>query len=84
MITELERKLAEDQPSYQDQEVAWLLAHIGDPDAVVRDDIVYATFATGLKKGSFTPDQFRFFSSENLGKRLIVLSLRPRFTGYID
>lgn len=75
MITELERKLTEDQPSYQDQEVAWLLAHIGDPDAVVRDDIVYATFATGLKKGSFTPDQFRFLVAKTLEKDLLFYRL---------
>lgn len=75
MIKELEKKLSATKPHYQDQEVVWLLAHIGDPDALVRDDIVYATFATALEKGSFTKAQFRFLVEQVLEKNLLFYRL---------
>lgn len=75
MINGLEKKLAEEKTSYQDQEVTWLIEHIGDPDAIVRDDIVYATFATGLEKGSFTKAQFRFLVEQVLEKNLLFYRL---------
>ncbi len=34
--------------AYTNQELAWLLENIGHPDPAIRDELVYASFATSF------------------------------------
>lgn len=34
--------------AYTNQELAWLLENIGHPDPAIRDELVYAVFATSF------------------------------------
>ncbi|MFD1441058.1 DUF2785 domain-containing protein [Lacticaseibacillus hegangensis] len=51
----LEQKLTQPDPlTFTDAEVAWLLAHVGDLDGHVRDELTFTLLARGLLAGGFT------------------------------
>ena len=62
MYQELLRKMAEEKPSYHDEEIQWLLDHLGDPSPEIRDDLVFTSFARGIQEGLFTQGQFHFIA----------------------
>ena len=41
MYQELLRKMAEEKPSYNQEEIQWLLDHLGDPSPEIRDELVF-------------------------------------------
>ena len=41
MYQELLRKIAEEKPSYNQEEIQWLLDHLGDPSPEIRDELVF-------------------------------------------
>ena len=47
-IQELKDKLTESTPIYTNEEINWMLNHIGDPDSLIRDSLV----CNSLGKGS--------------------------------
>lgn len=54
----LETKLDQPDPlTFTSAEVTWLLAHVGDLDGHVRDDLTYTLLARGMLAGGFTEDQ---------------------------
>ena len=50
MYQELLRKIAEEKPSYHEEEIQWLLDHLGDPSPEIRDDLVFTSFARGIQE----------------------------------
>lgn len=58
MQNELEQLLAQPDPlSFTDAQIQWLLAHIGDPDGAIRDDLTYTLLARGFMAGGFNTGQ---------------------------
>ena len=41
MYQELHRKITEENPSYSQKELQWLLEHLGDPSPEIRDELVF-------------------------------------------
>lgn len=62
MYQELLRKIAEEKPSYRQEEIQWLLAHLEDPSPEIRDDLVFISFARGIQEELFTQEQFQFIA----------------------
>ena len=66
MYQELLRKIAEENPSYHQEEIQWLLDHLGDPSPEIRDDLVFTSFARGIQEELFSQEQFHFIAEEIL------------------
>lgn len=62
MYQELLRKIAEEKPSYNQEEIQWLLEHIGDPSPEIRDELVFTSLARGIQEELFTKEQFQFIA----------------------
>ena len=63
MYQELLRKIAEEKPSYNQEELQWLLEHLGDPSSEIRDELVFTSLARGIQEELFTKEQFQFISA---------------------
>ncbi len=63
MYQELLRKIAVEKPSYHQEEIQWLLDHLGDPSPEIRDDLVFTSFARGIQEELFTKEEFQFISA---------------------
>ena len=59
---ELLRKIAEEKPSYQQEEIQWLLNHLGDSSPEIRDELVFTSLARGIQEELFTQEQFYFIA----------------------
>ena len=66
MYQELLRKITEEKPSYNQEEIQWLLDHLGDSSSEIRDDLVFTSFARGIQEELFTHEQFYFIAEEIL------------------
>lgn len=66
MYQELQRKVTEERPSYSQEEIQWLLKHLGDPSPEIRDDLVFISLARGIQEELFTEKQFHFIAEEIL------------------
>ena len=66
MYQELLRKIAEEKTSYDQEEIQWLLDHLGDPSPEIRDDLVFTSFARGMQEELFTQEQFHFIAEKIL------------------
>ena len=66
MYQELLRKIAEEKPSYNQEELQWLLEHLGDPSPEIRDELVFTSLARGIQEELFTQEQFHFIAEEIL------------------
>ena len=62
MYQELLRKIAEEKPSYRQEELQWLLDHLGDPNPEIRDELVLTSLARGIQEELFTQNQFHFIA----------------------
>ena len=62
MYQELLRKIAEEKTSYHEEEIQWLLDHLGDSSPEIRDDLVFTSFARGIQEELFTQEQFQFIA----------------------
>ena len=62
MYQELLRKIVEEKPSYHEEEIQWLLDHLGDSSPEIRDDLVFTSFARGIQEELFTQEQFHFIA----------------------
>lgn len=63
MYPELKRKIAEEKPSYRQEELQWLLEHLGDPNPDIRDELVFTSLARGIQEELFTQEQFQFIAT---------------------
>lgn len=82
MYQKLLRKIAEEKPSYHQEEIQWLLDHLGDPSPEIRDDLVFISFARGIQEELFTQEQFHFIAEEissdgGLDKEIDKVGLQP-------
>ena len=64
MYQELQRKVTEAKPSYNREEIQWLLEHLGDSYPEIRDELVFMSLARGIQEELFTLEQFQFISEE--------------------
>lgn len=62
MYQDLLRKIAEEKPNYNQEEIQWLLDHLGDPSPEIRDDLVFTSFAKEIQEELFTQEQFHFIA----------------------
>lgn len=46
-----------DPLNFTASQIQWLLAHIGDPDGAIRDDLTYTLLARGFMAGGFNTGQ---------------------------
>ena len=53
MYQELLRKITEEKTSYDQEEIQWLLDHLGDSSPEIRDDLVFTSFARGGFRKSY-------------------------------
>ena len=63
MYPELNRKIAEEKPSYRQEELLWLLEHLGDFNPDIRDELVFTSLARGIQEELFTQEQFQFIAA---------------------
>ena len=63
MYQELLRKIAEEKSSYNQEEIQWLLDHLGDPSPEIRDELVFTSLARGIQEELFTKEQFQFIAA---------------------
>lgn len=56
---------------FSDKEVHWLMENIGNTDAVIRDEIVFSSLASGLVEGTFTFEQFAYIKDKTINENLI-------------
>jgi hypothetical protein len=57
---------------YDQNEVEWLVAHIGDPNPDVRDGLVYDTFCVGVDRRRFSSEQLQFVAAYTVDNDLIM------------
>ena len=62
-------KLKEEHPTYRQEEILWLLDHIGDSSAAIRDNLVFNSLEGGVQQGFFSAQQFRFIAVEAVERR---------------
>ena len=63
MYQKLLRKIAEEKPSYHEEEIQWLLDHLGDPSPEIRDELVFTSLARGIQEELFTKEQIQFIAA---------------------
>ena len=64
MYQELKRKVIEEKPSYRQEEILWLLEHLGDTSPEIRDELVFTSLARGIQEELFTKEQFQLIAAE--------------------
>lgn len=74
MKERLQKKLHETHP-YSRQELDWLLDHIGDEDASIRDDLVYASFCHVLLSPLLAPTDFDYLVETILQRELLFYQI---------
>ena len=62
MYQELLRKITEEKPSFSQEEIQWLLEHLGDPSPEIRDELVFTSLARGIQEELFTKEQFQLIT----------------------
>ena len=80
MYQELQSKVTEEKPSYRQEEIHWLLEHLGDPSPEIRDDLVFTSLARGIQEELFTQEQFHLIaeaisSNEGVEKEIDKIGL---------
>lgn len=69
----LTAKLSQPDPlTFTDGQVAWLLAHVGDLNGFVRDDLTYTLLARGFLAGGFTAAQRQHINRAVVDTRQIL------------
>ena len=63
MYQKLLRKIAEEKPSYRQEEILWLLEHLGDTSPEIRDELVFTSLARGIQEELFTKEQFQLIAA---------------------
>lgn len=60
----LRQKLYANQVHYEIEEILWLLDHIGDSSAAIRDELVFNSLAGGIQLGFFSNQQFQLIAEQ--------------------
>ncbi|MGX7238156.1 hypothetical protein RV11_GL000565 [Enterococcus phoeniculicola] len=75
----LEERLQKEIPfTCSDTELDWLLAHIGDEDATIRDTLVFNALALGIINQGFTKEQFHYLASRVYNEQLLFFQLSKK------
>ena len=78
MKNKLQKKLEEEILVFSDEEVNWLLTHIGDERAIIRDNIVFILLARGIASGGFTESQFRVIVEKTINDDLLFFNIEKK------
>ncbi|HGR4593074.1 TPA: DUF2785 domain-containing protein [Streptococcus pneumoniae] len=62
MYQDLLRKIAEEKPNYNQEEIQWLFDHLGNPSPEIRNDLIFTSFAKGIQEELFIQEQFHFIA----------------------
>lgn len=62
MYQDLLRKIAEEKPNYNQEEIQWLFDHLGNPSLEIRNDLIFTSFAKGIQEELFIQEQFHFIA----------------------
>lgn len=73
MVDILDKKLDDPNSKYNDEEVNWLISHIGDPDSNIRDTLVCNTFGSGFFEEKFTREQAKYLFETIQQKDLLFI-----------
>lgn len=76
MKQQLLHKLNLNHPNYTDNEIRWLITHIGDSDSKIRDDLVCETFGKGFLNEEFSVVQVKFLIRYVLNENLLFYQLK--------
>ena len=80
-IQYLTKKLNNPKARYTDEELSWLINHIGDPDAKIRDELVCNTFGSGfLKKNSLDSKYDSYLKMCKKGIYYFIIFLKTSVT----
>ena len=79
MYQELFRKITEEKPSYNQEELQWLLEHLGDPSPEIRDELVFTSLARGIQEELFSAGvkKVSSCSSKNCSNSLAIIEQTP-------
>lgn len=71
MKKQLLEKQQDVTPCFSNEEVYWLLEHIGHPDPSIRDSLIYSTIARGISSDLFTEEQYQLMAVVSMDKHLV-------------
>lgn len=60
---------------YSQKELGWLLDHVGDSDASIRDDLVYASFCHALLDGLVKTVDFVWLADQVIKRNLLFYKI---------
>lgn len=75
VLVDINQKLNIPKSEYSDDEINWLIEHIGDPDSNIRDALVCNTFGSGFFEEKFTREQARFLFETVKQKNLLFYQI---------
>ncbi|GAA0867912.1 MAG: Hypothetical protein LKU_00865 [Lactobacillus kefiranofaciens] len=75
-IQMLKQKVNDLNASFSDKEVSWLLDNIGNPDNVIRDNLVCNIFGNGFFEEKFTKQQVRFLIDQISKRNLLFYCIK--------
>lgn len=78
MVDILDKKLDDPNSKYNDEEVNWLISHIGDPDSNIRDTLVCNTFGSGFFEEKFTREQAKYLFETIQQKDLLFYQISKK------
>lgn len=79
-LESLKTKLKKADSTYTDEEVIWLIDHIGDPKNYIRDDLVCNSFGYGFFDEKFTREQVSFLIQESTKRELLFYKINAEGT----
>lgn len=75
ILADLNQKLNTPKSEYSDDEINWLIKHIGDPNSNIRDALVCNTFGSGFFEEKFTREQAQFLFNNVEQKNLLFYQI---------
>lgn len=71
----LNKKLDNPNSKYSDQEISWLISHIGDPASNIRDGLVCNTFGSGFFEEKFSREQAKYLFEVTKEEKLLFYQM---------
>lgn len=78
MENQLKKKLYEENVSFTNEETDWLMTHIGDKNAAIRDGLVFNLLGFGIASGGFTQEQFQLIKNRSISDDLLFFEINKQ------
>lgn len=75
MINTLKAKMQNKNAKYSDNEVLWLINHIGDPSSEIRDDLFCNSLGNGILDNKFSRHQVEFLVQTAIKRNLLFYKI---------